>query len=332
MSAGTIPSGSLDVSAALIRELGGSPEAVARAAGVPAEALVRDGVPVDVAALVRFFERSAELCAARDFGLRCAYRTNIQVLGPVWALMRSAETVGGAMEELSRHWSFFTFASTLQVADEAGGVALCYDLRSDIQESHVQVTKLSLAMLCLELRAMLDSGWRPIAVQFRHAAPAKLRTHRTVFGDQLQFDQDRNALVMDHRASSTPLKSARRRAHKVFSGVLAGQAPFAQPKLAMRVEALLRARLPLEPCSLGGVAQELGLPPRTLQHRLKAEGTTFQAVLDRVRIGLARRYLTESSLTAAQIAEILQFSQASALSRFLRRKAGGAPRELRRPI
>ena len=329
MAAGTIPSGSLDVSAELIRELGGSPEAVARAAGVPPEALVKDGVAVDVAALVRFFERSAELCDARDFGLRCAYRTNMQVLGPVWELMRSAETVGGAMEELSRHWSFFTHSSTLRVVDEGNGVALCYDLRSDIQESHIQVTELSLAMLCLELRTMLGSGWRPVAVQFRHAAPAKLRTHRAVFGDRLQFDQDRNALVMDRGASSTPLKSARRRAHKVFAGALEAHAPFVAPKLAMRVEALLRARLPFEPCNVDVVARELGLPRRTLQHRLKAEDATFQSVLDRVRIELARRYLTESSLTAAQIAEILQFSQASALSRFLRRKAGGAPRELR---
>lgn len=330
MAAGTIRSASLDVSANLIRELGGSPEAVARAAGIPLDALVKDGVAIDVAALVRFFERSAELCDARDFGLRAASRISLPVLGPVWELMRSAETVGGAMEELSRYWSFFTHSSTIWVADEGDGVALCYDLSSDIHESHVQVTELSLGFLCLELRTMLGSEWRPMIVQFRHAAPPKLRSHRAVFGDRLQFDQDRSALVMDRRASLTPMKSAQRRAHKVFTGVLETQATLAAPKLTMQVEALLRARLPFEPCSIDVVARELGLPRRTLQHKLKAEGATFQSVLDRVRTALAHHYLTESNLTAGQISEILQFSQASALSRFLRRKAGGAPRELRR--
>lgn len=330
MAAGTIRSASLDVSANLIRELGGSPEAIARVAGVPLEALVKDGVAVDVAALLRFFERSAELCDARDFGLRAASRISLPVLGPVWELMRSAETVGGAMEELSRHWSFFSDSSTIQVVDESDGVALCYDLSSDVDESHVQVAELSLGFLCLELRTMLGSAWRPMAVQFRHAAPGKQLAHWAVFGDRLQFDQDRNALVMDRQASSTPLRSARRRAHKVFASVMETHATFAAPKLAMQVEALLRARLPFGPCSVDVVAHELGRPSRTLQHQLKAEGATFQGVLDRVRIGLARRYLAESDLTTGQIAEILQFSQASALSRFLRRKAGCAPRELRR--
>ena len=43
--------------------------------------------------------------------------------------------------------------------------------------------------------------------------------------------------------------------------------------------------------SLDRLASELGMSRATLQRRLKAEGTSFEAILDGLRQRLARRYL-----------------------------------------
>ncbi|MBL0001216.1 MAG: helix-turn-helix domain-containing protein [Sphingomonadales bacterium] len=73
---------------------------------------------------------------------------------------------------------------------------------------------------------------------------------------------------------------------------------------------------------------------RTLQRRLTAHGTSFADIFVRVRASLALLYLRESSLTVAESAEILQFSQTSALSRFMTRTSGKSPRQIRnnRPV
>ena len=49
-----------------------------------------------------------------------------------------------------------------------------------------------------------------------------------------------------------------------------------------------------------------------------------------MRIELAEKYLRHSRLSAAEIAELLHFADSSALSRFMRTKAGATPSEIRR--
>jgi transcriptional regulator GlxA family with amidase domain len=74
----------------------------------------------------------------------------------------------------------------------------------------------------------------------------------------------------------------------------------------------------------------LSLNPRTLQRKLRLLDLTFSDVLANTRIEIAREYLGSGSLNVTQIAPILGFSEASAVSRFLR-EAGLSARDLRKP-
>src|SRR3546814_4802521 len=65
---------------------------------------------------------------------------------------------------------------------------------------------------------------------------------------------------------------------------------------------------------------------RSLQRRLTAAGTSFDAIVDSVRSDLAYAYLQDSRLSVAQIAETLHFSETSALSRAVRRWYTVSPR------
>src|SRR3546814_12037691 len=67
---------------------------------------------------------------------------------------------------------------------------------------------------------------------------------------------------------------------------------------------------------------------RSLQRRLTAAGTSFDAIVDSVRSDLAYAYLQDSRLSVAQIAETLHFSETSALSRAVRRWYTVSPRAL----
>jgi AraC-like DNA-binding protein len=70
--------------------------------------------------------------------------------------------------------------------------------------------------------------------------------------------------------------------------------------------------------TLAWVARHLGVSARTLQRRLQDRGTSFRAVVDAVRSSEAAR-LRERGERAGTIAELLGFSEESALRRAFRR-------------
>jgi AraC-like DNA-binding protein len=69
--------------------------------------------------------------------------------------------------------------------------------------------------------------------------------------------------------------------------------------------------------------------PRTLQRRLKKEGTTFEGLKDEARRDLARRYLSQPELPLTQIAALLDYSELSALGRSCRRWFDATPQQFR---
>ena len=72
----------------LIAELGGAPDRVARAAGIPAEAFTNPDMSIDGAALASYFELAAMHCSTEDFGLRLARRQGLQMRRRIEAVHR----------------------------------------------------------------------------------------------------------------------------------------------------------------------------------------------------------------------------------------------------
>jgi AraC-like DNA-binding protein len=76
------------------------------------------------------------------------------------------------------------------------------------------------------------------------------------------------------------------------------------------------------------VARALGLSRQTLYRRLKAEGTTFEQVLDGLRHRLALEHLRQG-LGVKQTAWRLGFSDPAAFSRAFKRWTGRSPSDIR---
>ena len=57
----------------------------------------------------------------------------------------------------------------------------------------------------------------------------------------------------------------------------------------------------------GEVARQLGMSRRTLTRRLSSEGLTFAGVLQRLKSDLAKRHLTDKSLSISKIARLLGY-------------------------
>lgn len=96
-----------------------------------------------------------------------------------------------------------------------------------------------------------------------------------------------------------------------------------------RVRAALVELLPSGRGSTGDVARRLAVSTRTLQRRLHAEDTTFQAVLDDTRERLARHYLEDPTLTSTDIAYLLGYTEPTSFSRAFSAWTGRTPQQVR---
>lgn len=99
----------------------------------------------------------------------------------------------------------------------------------------------------------------------------------------------------------------------------------AKPKFRKEVEAIVEPLLASGEANIDRVARDMGLSRQTLYRRLKAEGVTFEQLLDELRHRLALRLVREQRLPVKQAAWQLGFSDPAAFSRAFKRWTGTAP-------
>jgi AraC-like DNA-binding protein len=144
------------------------------------------------------------------------------------------------------------------------------------------------------------------------------------------FGAERTQLVMPRAALAASLAPADPAPLAILdraAGELAQQAQ-ADPPMTGRVRRALHEALRDDDAQVEAVAKQLGLAVRSLQRRLKDEGTSFQAVREDVRRTLAQRYL-DDGLSSAEISFLLGFSEPGALARAFKRWTGLTPAESR---
>ena len=77
------------------------------------------------------------------------------------------------------------------------------------------------------------------------------------------------------------------------------------------------------------MASNLHLGTRTLRRRLKDENTSYQQVVSEFRVAMAKRYLSETSLPANEVAMLVGYSDPANLYRTFQRETGQTPLQYR---
>ena len=94
-----------------------------------------------------------------------------------------------------------------------------------------------------------------------------------------------------------------------------------------QVKRLLLKQLKDEAPGIEVVADYLSMSVRSLQMKLKEEGTSYQKLLNSVRKELAIAYLREPKVSKGEIAHVLGFSEISVFSRTFKKWTGKSPSE-----
>jgi AraC-like DNA-binding protein len=230
--------------------------------------------------------------------------------------------------DLADFFPLHTQGTIVGLSKETTGTLLTYELAADTAGHQRQVIELGFGVMIREIRRHAPD-WSPEAIYLRHSPPPGRTSHRRLLGECVFFNADRNAMLLDPALLAMTTLEGDRAVHDPLAMRFGDAARLAPGLDALRTESLVRAMLPFAPIDLAIAARLLHRSRRTLQRQLTEVGTSYSAILDQVRAGLARSYLLESDLSVAEIAEILQYSETSALTRAMRRWFDQSPRAIR---
>lgn len=141
-----------------------------------------------------------------------------------------------------------------------------------------------------------------------------------------------NAIVFSIKDAQRPLISADTEFYDLIERELLARLSRQENHAALsaRVQRLLGELLPSGEVSVEHVSRRLNLSKRTLQRKLKEEGTSFHAVLDQTRASLALVYLRDQNLSAEETSFLLAYRDPNSFYRAFHDWTGMTPAEARR--
>ena len=195
-----------------------------------------------------------------------------------------------------------------------------------------ELTEFSFTCTLRVLRRLWGDRQTIEAVHVTHAEPEYAAEYDRVFRVPVVFGSDRNALLL---ADDAWLMGTNPAASPYVFDILRADVETRLRRLQSSkttrglVEALLARILHTREGSMDVVARELGLSRQTLFRRLRAEGTSFEQVLDELRYKLALQYLGEK-VSVTETAYLLGYSDRATFSRAFKRWTNFSPRALPR--
>ncbi|MBO9397752.1 AraC family transcriptional regulator ligand-binding domain-containing protein [Shimia sp. R9_2] len=158
--------------------------------------------------------------------------------------------------------------------------------------------------------------------------------------DQDEFDRffgrkavlsRRPRLVMTKTDAYRPLISESPQLWAGFERELTRQLAEQRRNTAMsaRVRSALLELLPAGRASVDAVSEKLVTSRRSLQRHLKAEGMTFQQVLDKTRSDLSLHYLRDQAMSVEEISYLLAYQDPNSFYRAFHTWTGATPAQMR---
>ncbi|NMQ29555.1 AraC family transcriptional regulator [Candidatus Accumulibacter phosphatis] len=302
-----------------LRELGMDPE-LARQPGARIPSWVVDVVIARAAAVID--DPAFGLAAAE-----CWHPSNLGVLGYAWL---SSSTLRQGLQRMQRYARIIGDRWGCRCVDETNGLRFVYDHnRSDLVVGHV-MSDYSLALIVAMCRSNFARKLNPVRIFLRRPAPADPRPYQDFYACDVHFGADEDAFVLATADAEMPLRTANRELAAAFDAILAEQlAAHSKEDFISRCQVFLLKQLTSGEPRVDDLVNTLSMSRRTLQRKLREQGTSYHELLEETRYELAKNYLQESTKSVTEITFLLGFSEQGAFTRAFKRWSGAAPRDYR---
>ena len=318
----------------MIKQYGADPDEILAEAGLDATNFNVVGHRIDSDTFCRFLQLAYERCGDPGFGLRSSdfiHPTSYHAFG---LGLLSSSTLRSYLKRWERFYACITTHATMETHDDPRGALLEYRFfgpGDKYPEAERIMRDANLALVIKYIRFMYRPDYQPLKVELLYEPSKGMSAmYRQYFGDNLEFNADRNAVWVSHDDLDKQLPAANAElARQNDQVVVEFLARMDRANVPAQVHAKLIELLPSGDCSKTKVASALFMSVRTLHNKLEKENVNYQQLLDQTRNKLAEQYMRQQNISISEVAYLLGFSDCSNFSRAFQRWTGSSPSKYR---
>jgi AraC-like DNA-binding protein len=265
------------------------------------------------------------------FGLVVARHVTPTTLHALGFSLLASESLQAAFLRLVRYYRIVSDAIAIEFDKTKSDYRLSVSFENDntgvLPAEFVDASMATLLVIC---RWLKGEDYAPLRVYLVRPTPKNPEVFDAYFRAKIDYGAEYNALIFDKTSVNMELPTGNAELayqnDKIVSDYLAR---FDNTRLSERVRTIFIERLVTGKFSEEQIADQLNLSLRSLQRRLRDEQTSYQQLLDETRLELALQYINRTSLSVAQIAPLLGFSDSSNFNRAFKRWLGISPSKYR---
>jgi AraC-like DNA-binding protein len=287
------------------------------------------GRQVDARHFAAVLEFGAEATGDDHFGLHRGAAFHIKNGGVLAYLAVSSETVGDALASFERYALVVCDGISAEMKPEHDGVRFVVQISDPVWRRCRHLSEFCIARMIGGLRTITGVALAPLEVRFMHPYADASAECRRLFRCATTYNAPADTIRFAKETLAIRIPSANSRLGQMLHAYADGLLHQARAKPAASLEeqvlAIVADRLAAGRLSSEDVARDLGMSERTLRRRLADDGTSFSALVDRVRRSLAKDWLAGGDFDLKHISFLLGYSEPAAFSRAYKRWTGSSP-------
>lgn len=319
----------------VLRQQGQDVEAICRQAGLD-QRLVQDvNARIPVKTVQDLWNAAIAATQDPDLALHVAESINPTSMGTIAYVMMNAATLHESLLKLCKYQDIICGAirSSLEVQGRQALVKLQAD--SPALQNPRNALDSELVIYKNAFSALVGQELTYKQVLFVYPRPESIQEHERIFaGGELVFSAKYSGLVFEAEYLQLPVVTANPELNQFFEKYAEEYLQrLHEPKTVReRVQREIARLLKGEEPAVNTVARSLAMSVRSLQGKLREEGTTYQALLDEVRKQIAVKHLQDNHSTITDIAYLLGYSEPSVFSRSFKKWTGLPPATYRQQM
>jgi len=312
----------------LVEELGQKPWEILRDVDLRPSLLLDADELIPVKSYLGALDLAAKLTHRENFGLLLGRRQGVGKLGPVAMLAKQCENLRESLSIICRYVMLHDPCAVVFLEQQGDRCSLHYSHKTTESINHRHICDVATVVSCDLIRSYAGKHWSPLRVSFGHAKPRSLKEYREIFNAPIFFDQPQYSVTFETALLENSPCDPDPEIKRFFRKNVVEQDRQYTENIVVQVEHLVITMLG-GGCNERRVADALQMSRRTLQRKLKIEGSSFSQLLAGIRFKLACRYLSASHISLSDLADALGYSELSAFTRFFTGYYGCSPSQYR---
>ena len=264
------------------------------------------------------------------FGLNLAEYTQPSVLQGLGFAWLASDTLRDGLNRLVRFSRFVNAVMDVRLIDIDQSVDLVITGPEKWPNFVHAAGDMGMASFLRMCRITAGQSLNPEVVYLQRPKPDCHESFDALFKAPIYYSAKTNRLRFRARELDNPLPTPSPELARINDqAVIDYLARYDRDSTAMQVRSRIIELLPDGTPQQSNIACTLNLSLRSLQRRLKEEGTNFKGLLEDTRRELALHYIRETHRPIGEITYLLGFSEPSNFTRAFRRWTGMAPAEFR---